>query len=63
VDVAGRRPFDLEAARDLLRQIEEGRDDIRKRGKFSSAAAAEKLLALYDQGAAELRDRMSKRGK
>ncbi len=63
VDVSGRRIFDLDAAQALLRQVEEGRADIRARGRFSSPAAADKLLALYEDAAADLQARMSRRGK
>lgn len=63
VYVAGSRVFDAEAARGLLRQVEEARDDIRARGLFSSDAARTRLLALYDEAADVLRTRMSGRGR
>jgi hypothetical protein len=63
VDLAGRRVLDVEAARDLLRLIETARGNISGRGRFSSPAARDRLLALYDQAAADLRDRLNRRGK
>jgi hypothetical protein len=63
VDVAGGRVFDVEAALDVLRLIETAQGNIRARGVFSSPAARDKLLALYDQAATDLRDRMKRRGK
>lgn len=63
LDVAGRRIFDIEAAQALLRQIDEGRADIRARGRFSKPEAAEKLLALYDDASGDLKGRMSRRGQ
>jgi hypothetical protein len=63
VDMAGRRVFDVEAARDLLRMTETAKGNIRARGRFSSPAARDRLLALYDQAAADLRDRLNRRGK
>jgi hypothetical protein len=63
VDMAGRRVFDVEAARDLLRMIETAKGNIRARGRFSSPAARDRLLVLYDQAAADLRDRLNRRGK
>jgi hypothetical protein len=61
VDVAGKRFFDLEAARDLLRQVEEAQAEIRARGRFSSVQARDRVLALYEQAARELRRRMAER--
>lgn len=57
VDLGGRGVFDPEAARGLQRYLEEARADIRAKGKFSAAAAAEKIDALYDAAAAELAKR------
>lgn len=59
----GRRRFDLEAARALLKRIEESRADIASSGTFSSAAAKAKLLAGYDAAADDLNARINKRGK
>jgi hypothetical protein len=63
VDLAGRRVFDLDAAQALLRQIEEGRAAIQARGRFSSPAAAARMVALYDEAARDLTQRMSRRGR
>jgi hypothetical protein len=61
VEIAGKRAFDLDAANDLLRRVEEARGEIRQRGQFSSAASREHLLQVYDQAARELRQRMQAR--
>jgi hypothetical protein len=63
VNIAGKSVFDLEAARGLLRRVEEARADIYARGKFSGSQAQDKILALYDKAAQELRERMGARGK
>lgn len=61
VDVAGKPVFDVEAARGLLRQLEESQADIQARGKFSNPAARVKILGLYDEAARDLRQRMDNR--
>jgi hypothetical protein len=63
VDRAGRRVFEVEAARDLLRLIETAKGNISARGRFSSPAARDRLLALYDQAAVDLRERLQRRGQ
>lgn len=63
VEVAGRRAFDVESARGLLRQLEEARDAIRTRGKFSTPQARDRVLALYDQAEKDLTARIAKRGR
>jgi hypothetical protein len=63
VDVAGKRAFDVEAALALQRQVEEGREAIRTSGKFSTPAARDAILALYDEAAKDIRDRINRRGK
>ena len=60
VEFAGERLFDVEAARALLRRIEEAEADIRGRGPFSSAEARGRLLALYEDAAHELNTRMNR---
>ncbi len=60
--LAGRDAFDVEAARALLRQMEEARADVRARGRFSGDAARDKLLTLYDEAAEELTRRVNQRG-
>ena len=61
VELGGRRVFDAEAAQALLRQLDEAQADIRARGRFSSAAARDKLLTLYEEAARDLRGRMKTR--
>jgi hypothetical protein len=63
IDLNGRRIFDVESARALLRQIEEAQADIRARGLFSSKETAARVNALYEDAAALLRRRMAERGK
>ncbi len=62
VDVAGRRVFDVETARLLVRRLEEARAAIRSRGKFGGDASRDKVLAVYDEAAAELAKRIGRRG-
>jgi hypothetical protein len=61
VNYQGRGMFDVEAGLALLKQVEEGQAAIKARGRFSSAAAQQKLLALYDAAAQDLRDRINAR--
>lgn len=63
LEMAGQGIFDLEAARALLRQLEEAQADIRARGQFSSPQAVEKLLALYAEANQELTRRTNQRGQ
>jgi hypothetical protein len=63
VDFQGERPFDLESARYLQRQLDEARTDIQAKGKFSSDAARAKLLAVYDRAAEDLQARIKRRGR
>jgi hypothetical protein len=63
VDLAGKRVFDIESARNLQRQLETARDAIRQRGSFSTPQARDKVLALYDQAEKEIVERINKRGK
>ena len=46
---------------DLLKQVEEAQATIKGRGHFSSADASKKVLALYDEAAQDLRDRINRR--
>ena len=62
-DVAGKRVFDLNAAEALLRQIEQGEEEIRTRGKFTSGKARDALLAIHDEAIKELKDRINRRGQ
>ncbi len=61
VDVSGRRIFDVEAARGLLKLIEQGQEAIRAQGRFSTLRARDELLALYDAAANNLRQRINLR--
>jgi hypothetical protein len=63
VEFAGERVFDVEAARRLLLRLEEAEADIRGRGRFSSPQARAKLLALYEEAAKDLSQRLNQRGK
>jgi hypothetical protein len=63
VDLAGKRVFDVESARNLQRQLEAARDAIRQRGVFSTPGARDKVLALYDQAEKEIVERINQRGK
>lgn len=63
VELAGERFLDVESGRTLLRQMEEGRQDIRTRGKFSSAAARDRLLANYDDAIRDLTERIGRRSR
>jgi len=57
----GRDVFDVEAARGLLKQVEEGQAVIKGQGHFSSPDAAKKMLSLYDDAAQDLRERIERR--
>jgi hypothetical protein len=63
VDLAGRRVFDVEAARLLLKQLEEARADIRAKGLFSNEEARDRLLALYQQTTDDLVRQINQRGR
>ena len=63
VDYAGRRVFDVEAARLMHRRMEDARAEIRARGTFADPAAREAMLASYDETAKELVRRMNQRGR
>jgi hypothetical protein len=63
IDVAGKRVFDLNAAEALLRQLEQGQQDIRTRGKFSSDPARDALLAIHTEAIGNLKDRINRRGQ
>ena len=61
VTLKGRGVFEVDDALDLARQIAEGQAAIKDRGRFSNAEASSKLLALYDEAAQILRQRINKR--
>jgi hypothetical protein len=61
VNYLGRDVFDVDAALDLLKQVEEAQTSIRARGQFSAPAAEQKLLALYEAARDDLRARVRAR--
>jgi hypothetical protein len=61
VNYKGRDVFDVDAALGLLKQVEEAQERIKARGQFSAPATQEKMLALYDAAAQDLRGRISAR--
>jgi hypothetical protein len=63
VDLAGKRVFDVEAARTLLKQLEEARADIRAKGLFSNEEARDRLLALYQETTQALVRQINQRGR
>jgi hypothetical protein len=63
VEMAGQPLFNVEAARAILQEIEASQAAIRTQGKFSSPEASARLLALYQDGVKDLRDRINQRGK
>jgi hypothetical protein len=63
VEMAGQRICDVESGRALLKQMEESRADIRARGQFTSAAARDRLLALYEEAIRDLTERIAVRVK
>jgi hypothetical protein len=63
VEVAGQRVFDVEAARSLIRELEEAQVAIRARGKFRDAQALDNILTLYQQAIKDLANQASRRGK
>ena len=63
VDFAGQRVFDIETGRNLQKQMEEARDEIKSRGKFPNDTARDKILGIYDDTAKEIVRRINQRGK
>ena len=61
VDFAGKRVFDIDAARSLQKLMEDARTDIRTLGKFSDDPARDKIIAIYDDAAADLAKRINER--
>jgi hypothetical protein len=54
-EFGGKSIFDIEAARALLQQLEDGQAAIQKQGNFSRPEAGAKLLTLYAEAAKDLR--------
>lgn len=63
VDFAGKRVFDIETGRNLQKQMEEARDEIKSRGKFANDGDRDKILGIYDDTAREIVKRINQRGK
>ena len=63
VEIAGKRLFDVEAARAMLQEIETSEAAIRTQGKFTTPAASAQILTLYEEAAKDLRGRINQRGK
>jgi hypothetical protein len=63
VDFAGKRVFDIESARGLQKLMEEARDEIKLRGKFSGDAERDHILAIYDDTATDLAKKINQRSK
>jgi hypothetical protein len=61
VDFAGKRVFDVEAGRLMLRRMEQAKEEIRARGKFGDEAARDQILAIYDETTRELTRRINER--
>ncbi len=60
VAMGGKGVFDIDAARGLLQQVEEAQAAIRAQGRFRTPDAAARLLARYDEAAADLRARINR---
>jgi hypothetical protein len=63
VDFAGQRVFDIETGRNLQKQMEEARDEIKSRGKFPNDMARDRILGIYEDTAKEIVKRINQRGK
>jgi hypothetical protein len=61
VSMAGKSVFDVDEARALLRQVEEGQGVIRVQAQFSSPRASQAVLAIYDECIRELTERINAR--
>jgi hypothetical protein len=61
VDFQGKSVFDVEAARGLLKQVEEGVADIQAKGTFSNDKARDQLLRLYEEARKDLIARINQR--
>jgi hypothetical protein len=63
VDLDGKRVFDVETGRLLLKRLEQSQEEIRARGKFPTDAARDKILAIYTDTTKDLVKRINARGK
>ena len=63
VEVDGKPPFDVEAARAMLQELEASQAAILLQGKFSSPEAAARLLGSYQDGVNDLRNQIKQRAK
>jgi hypothetical protein len=63
IDLAGKRVLDIESARSLQQELEGSRETIRRRGQFSTPAARDKVIALYEEAEKEIAQRINQRGK
>lgn len=63
LEMVGRKTFNVEAARAMLEELETSQAAIRTQGKFTNAEASARLLALYEDGVKDLRERINQRGK
>jgi hypothetical protein len=63
VDLAGKGVLDPEAVQTLQRQLGAAREAITQRGRFSTPAARDRVLALYSQAEKDLLERARERGR
>ena len=63
IDVAGKRVFDVDAARALLVKVQEGKSVIATRAEFSDPTARARVLALYDAASEDLLKRINRRAQ
>lgn len=59
VDLEGKKCFEVESAKALMRQVEEGIAAIRAEGKFSTPQAQKDLLQLHEDAIADLTKRIN----
>lgn len=61
VQVENRGVFEVESARDMLRELEEARATVKAKGAFSTNEASDNVLSLYDEAARTLREHINAR--
>ncbi|MBI5760502.1 MAG: CehA/McbA family metallohydrolase [Planctomycetales bacterium] len=59
IELAGRRMFDSQVARELLEKMKANRDQLVKHGKFEDDLARERVLDVYRDGIAALEKRIA----